>query len=115
MNNKVKVFLASALVYGSGVVADTYQVSTSLLKNGELVASPVMVVEAGKMALVAVGSDFSYNLTLKPNLDQTANIIAAVTMGEDTIQPEFTVAYGKQATVQVGEQKLTLLVHKTGG
>lgn len=111
---KIKVILLTASLFASMscFAAETYQVSTSVYANGELVASPVMVVEADKMASITIGDDFSYNLTVKPNQDETVNVTTAVTVGNDTINPSFTLAYNKEATMEMGSQKLTLLVNK---
>jgi len=73
-----------------------------------------MVVEADKMVSITMGNDFSYNLTVKPNQDEKAGVDVAVTVGDSTINPSFTVAYGKEATIEIGSQKLTLLVSKVG-
>jgi hypothetical protein len=51
---------------------------------------------------------------VKPNQDETAGVVAAVTVGDSTINPSFTVTYGKEATIEIGTQKLTLLVSKVG-
>ncbi|NYR13594.1 hypothetical protein HC000_14130 [Pseudoalteromonas sp. MIP2626] len=114
MKIKASLIALSLLASVSCFAAETYQVSTSVYANGELIASPVMVVEADKMASITIGNDFSYNLTVKPNRDETVGIITAVTVGNDTVTPSFTVAYGKEATMEIGSQKLTLLVSKFG-
>jgi hypothetical protein len=46
--------------------------------------SGAIQVEADKIASIAIGSDFSYRITVKTNNDQTAGIISAVTMNDDT-------------------------------
>ena len=66
------------------------------------------------MASITMDNGFSYNLTVKPNQDETAGIVAAVTVGDSTINPSFTVAYDKEVTMEIGAQKLTLLVNKVG-
>jgi hypothetical protein len=107
----LSVFLFASV---SCFAAQTYQVSTSVYADGELVASPVMVVEADKMASITIGDDFSYNLTVRPNHDETVDVTTAVKVGSDTVTPSFTLAYGKEATMEIGSQKLTLLVSKVG-
>ncbi len=114
MNIKAGLLAVSLLASALCVAAETYQVSTSVHLHGELIASPVMVVEADKMASITMGNDFHYNLTVKPNQDDTVDVITAVTLGKDTVTPSFTVAYGKEATMEMGSQKLTLLVTKVG-
>ena len=114
MKIKASLLVATLLASVSCFAADTYQVSTSVYFQGELVASPTMVVEADKGASISMGNGFSYNLKVAPNQDETAGIVAAVTVGDSTINPSFTVAYSKEATMEIGDQKLTLLVSKVG-
>lgn len=114
MKIKANLLLVSLFASVSSLAAETYQVSTSVYANGELVASPVMVVEADKMTAITMDNGFSYNLTIKPNQDETAGVVAAVTVGGSTMNPSFTVAYSKEATMEIGAQKLTLLVSKVG-
>jgi hypothetical protein len=114
MEIKASLLSVSLFASVSCFAAQTYQVSTSVYANGELVASPVMVVEADKMASITIGDDFSYNLTVRPNHDETVDVTTAVKVGSDTVTPSFTLAYGKEATMEIGSQKLTLLVSKVG-
>lgn len=114
MKTKASLLVTALLASVSCFAAETYQVSTAVYSQGKLVASPTMVVEADKMASITVGNNFSYNLTVKPNQDATAGVVTAITVGDSTINPSFTVAYGKEATMEIGTQKLTLLVTKLG-
>ncbi len=114
MEIKASLLSVSLFASVSCFAAQTYQVSTSVYADGELVASPVMVVEADKMASITIGDDFSYNLTVRPNHDETVDVTTAVKVGSDTVTPSFTLAYGKEATMEIGSQKLTLLVSKVG-
>uniref|UniRef100_A0A486XSL9 Uncharacterized protein n=1 Tax=Rheinheimera sp. BAL341 TaxID=1708203 RepID=A0A486XSL9_9GAMM len=114
MKIKASLLVSTLLASVSCFAADTYQVSTAVHSQGKLVASPVMVVETNKMAAITIGNDFSYNLTVTPNHDETARVVAEVTVADSTINPAFTVAYGKEASMEIGAQKLTLLVTKVG-
>ncbi len=114
MKIKASLLIAVLLSSVSCFAAETYQVSTSVYAKGKLIASPIMVVEADKMASITIGDDVSYNLTVKPNQDDTVDVTTAVTVGNDTVTPSFTLAYGKEATMEIGSQKLTLLVTKVG-
>ncbi len=113
MKIKASIILsASLLTTLSCFAADTYQISTFVYAQGQLLASPTMVVEADKMESIVMDNGFSYNLTVKPNQDGTAGVLAAVTVGENTITPSLTVEYGKEARLQIGNQQLKLLVSK---
>ncbi|MDF3126785.1 hypothetical protein [Rheinheimera sp. 1928-s] len=114
MKVKVSLLAASLLASVACFAAETYQVSTSFFKNGELVAAPMLIVEADQTASFTLGDDFSYNLTITPKQDQTVGVATAVTFGSDTITPSFILAYDKEASMEIGDKKLTLLVSKVG-
>ncbi|MBD1582186.1 hypothetical protein [Pseudoalteromonas sp. S16_S37] len=109
---KASLLVTAILASVSCFAAQTYQVSTSVYSQGKLVGAPTMIVEADKMASFAMDNGFSYNLTVKPNQDETVGVEAAVTVGDSTINPSFTVIYDKEATLEIGTQKLTLLISK---
>lgn len=115
MKIKAGLLIVTLLTPVVSVAADTYQVFTSVYKSGKLVASPTMVVLPDKMASITIGNHFRYNLTVKPHQDETADIVTMVTVGADTIKPLFTVAYNKEATIDVGAYKTTVLMRKVGG
>ena len=112
MQVKLGLLVATVLASGSCFAADAYKVSTSVFKDGELIASPVMLVNAEEMASIAVDNKFQYNLTVKPSNEHTAKVITAVKIDDDLTEQETTVAYDKEATVDNGKDKLTLLVRK---
>ena len=112
MQVKLGLLVATVLASGSCFAADAYKVSTSVFKDGELIASPVMLVNAEEMASIAVDTEFEYNLTVKPYNEHTAKVVTAVKVGDEVTEHETTVAYDKEATVDNGNDKLTLLVRK---
>ncbi|WP_350657283.1 hypothetical protein [Psychrobacter sp. S1-30-MNA-CIBAN-0213] len=112
MQVKIGLLLAAVLASGSSFAADFYKVSTSVFKDGELIASPVMLVNAEEMASIAVDTEFQYNLIVKPYNEHTAKVITALKVGDELTEQETTVAYDKEATVDNGKDKLTLLVRK---
>lgn len=112
MKIKASLLITTLLTSASCFATNTYQVATSVYSQDKLVAAPTMVVEADKMASITMGNGFSYDLTVKPNQDGTAGVITAVTFGDSTLNPSFTVKYGKKTTIEIGAQKLILLVSK---
>ena len=112
MQVKLGLLVATVLASGSCFAADAYKVSTSVFKDGELIASPMMLVNAEEMASIAVDTEFQYNLTVKPYNEHTAKVVTALKVGDDVAEHETTVAYDKEATVDNGKDKLTLLVRK---
>ena len=115
MKIKAGLLIVTLLTPVVSVASDTYQVFTSVYKSGKLVASPTMVVLPGKMASITIGNNFSYNLTVKPRQNEMADVVTMVAVGDDTIKPLFSVAYNKEATIDIGAYKTTILVSKHRG
>ncbi len=109
---KTGLFILSLFASGATFAADSFKVSSRVLNNGELVASPVIELEANKMATVKIGNDFSYSLTVTPQADQSADVATAVTVAGKTITPKMNVTLDKEATVQIGQQTLSIVVSK---
>jgi hypothetical protein len=109
---KTALFILSLLACNTSFAADSFKVSSRVLNNGELVASPVIELEANKMATVKIGNDFIYSLTVTPQADQSADVATSVTVAGKTITPKMNVTLDKAATVQIGQQTLSIVVSK---
>ena len=111
---KTRLYLLSVSLLASlpCLAADTFRVSSSVFKSGELAESPVMIVEEGKMADMTVGDDFRYELTVSPTQGETVEVQAAVEVGKSVINPTLTVFYDKEASVEIDQTKLMVLVSK---
>jgi len=94
---------------------ELYKVSTSIYDNGELIASPVLVVEAGKTATVREDDKFSYQLTMTPEQNDSAKLVTVLTLNGETVQPMLIVRYGQPATIEIEGRKLSLQVDKHEG
>jgi len=114
MKLQTSLLIASLVASMASAATEAYRVSTSIYSQGQLVAAPEMVVEANQMASFSVGNDFSYHLKVTPNQGATAAVETSVTVGDIRLNPSFTVTYGKEATIEVGAQKLTILVNRVG-
>lgn len=112
MRLKAALLLATVLASGSGFAADVYKVSTSIVKDGDLIASPMMLVNAEETASITLGSEYQYHLTVTPYNEHTATVMTALKVDDKSHQHETIVAYDKEATVESGAETLTLLVHK---
>lgn len=115
INFKASVAALGILASLPSLAAETFQFSSSIYRNGELVESPVMIVEADKKAYMTIGDDFRYELTVSPNADQTVQVKTALTINQVSASPVLTVAYDKQASVEVGKTKLTVRVNQYNG
>ncbi|TDP28007.1 hypothetical protein DEU29_1243 [Idiomarina aquatica] len=112
INFKASVAALGILASLPSLAAETFQFSSSIYRNGELVKSPVMIVEADKKAYMTIGDDFRYELTVSSKSGDTVKVQTAMNVGSATMNPSLTVFYDKEASVEVGDTKLTVLVSK---
>lgn len=116
MKLKSGLLLATALfsltTTTSASATSAYQIDSRVYNGGKLVASPVMIVEADKLASMSIGSDFDYKVTLTPMSESTVKIATSIRIGTDTTEPEMVVEYGKPASVEIGSKKLSLVISK---
>ena len=103
------VFLASTSCFA----ADSFQVETSVYKANELLASPVMLVEEKQPASISIGEGFSYEVKVTPQQNNTAAVETSITLAGSYFTPSFVVEYGKQASFEIGENKVSILVTKS--
>jgi|AntDeeMinimDraft_5_1070356.scaffolds.fasta_scaffold33379_1 hypothetical protein len=112
MKTKRYLLLVSLLASLSCFAADTFQVSSSVFKGGELLESPVMVVQADKRAYMTIGDDFHYELTVSPKQGETVEVSTKIKVGENSINPSLTLIYDREASVEIDQTKLMVLVSK---
>nr|WP_136252404.1 hypothetical protein [Ningiella ruwaisensis] len=106
------LFLLSAfLLFSSFSFADdTFRVSTSVYVNGELLGSPEMILESNKSATLSIGESFNYRVTVHPKSINTAEIVTELSDSTGAMNPRFVVEYGKEASIEIGEKLITVLV-----
>lgn len=106
--------VAASLVPVSSLAADTFKVSTAVYQNGQLLHQPEVIVEANKKASVTIGDGFNYELTLIPASNnassQQVQLDTAIRLNGSQMSPSLIMEYGKQASIEVGNTQLTVLV-----
>ena len=112
INFKASVAALGILASLPSIAAETFHVASSIYQNGELVESPVMIVEADKKAYMTIGDNFRYELTVSSQSEDTVKVETAMEVGNASMKPSLTVFYDKEASVKVGDTKLTVLVSK---
>lgn len=112
MKTKPYLLAVSLLASLPCFAADIFQVSSSVFKSGELIESPVMIVEEGKMAYMTIGDNFRYELTVSPRQGETVEVNTTIKVGEKSMNPSLTLLYDKEASVEIGQTKLMVLVNK---
>ncbi len=113
MNKKISLLAGALFTSLSSFAAEVYQVETSFYSNNELIASPVMIVEASQAAAVSIGDNFSYELVVLPNEDKTVAVQTTINMAGDRLTPSFIVEYGQQAGLEINDKKVSILVTKS--
>ena len=104
--------LAGLLLSGNALAAETFKVSAQVYQQGALVASPVIVLEANKEAQISIGDDFSYTLMVSPQLSDVVALTSTLTVAGVTNHPELLVAYDTEASIEIGAQKMVLVVSR---
>ena len=113
MKKQLGLIAGALLVSTSCFAADSFQVETSVYKANELLASPVMRVEEKQLATISIGEGFSYEVKVTPQKENTAAIETSITLAGRSFTPSFVVEYGKQASFEIGENKVSILVTKS--
>ncbi len=116
-----KALLAAILLLGlvaSNTVfaAEKYRVSVQVYRLGELIASPVMLVEEGETSggTVSIPGEAQYKFVVlvRPVADDQVSISLEWTSGKITLQPNLLVDIGKETSVTIDQSRMVLLVER---
>ncbi|CAM5195060.1 hypothetical protein [Alishewanella longhuensis] len=111
MKIKVSFLIASLLASASCFAGEKFQVSSFVFTNGELVASPVLVVEEGKTAQVSSeGFNFSVNVKQEDNTAVLLNLVSNNAEFERNTSVIFQI--GEKLQLELGEQSFEFLITK---
>jgi len=113
MKKQLGLIAGGLLVSTSCFAADSFQVETVVYKANDLLASPVMLVEEKQPATISIGEGFSYEVTVIPQHNNTAAVETSITLAGSYFTPSFIVEYGKKASFEIGENKVSILVTKS--
>jgi len=117
----LKIFLPVLLLFGilfaSNVFAAmTYRVSVQVFRLGEVIASPVMLVEEGETVggtySVSGSAQYRFVVLIRPMADDQVSISLEFTSGKITIQPNLLVDINKETSVTIDNTNLVLLVER---
>ena len=113
MNKQLGLVAGVLLASSNCFAADSFQVEASVYNANELLASPVMLVEEKQPATISIGEGFSYEVTVIPQHNNTAAVETSITLAGSYFTPSFIVEYGKKASFEIGENKVSILVTKS--
>jgi hypothetical protein len=111
----VKKLIGLVALFGFVVVAqanDKFTVNAKIFNDKKLIGSPILVVNSSKEASISVDDLYSFSLTLTPVNDSTVNLATELELGEDYIAPSLVVELGKEATINIGDKELSVIVNK---
>lgn len=109
-----KLITLASLMFMSSLANATehYLVKAKIFDKQSLMASPSVIVDVNKQALVEVTNLFSLQLVIEPLSDSIVRLNTEVTLKEKLMSPTIDVELGKQATITLGDTTLVLLVEK---
>ncbi len=117
----LKVLLPALLVFGLAVSsnvfsAEIYRVSVQVYRLGELIASPVMLVEEGETSggTVSIPGEAQYRFVVlvRPVADDQVSVSLEWTSGKINLQPNLLVDIDKETSVIIDQSRLVLLVER---
>jgi heat shock protein HslJ len=117
----LKAFLPVLLVLGVALngnvfATEMYRVSAQIFRLGELIGSPVMLVEEGETTggtYSAPGeAQYRFVVLIRPVADDQVSASLEFTSGKITIQPNLLVDINKETSVTIDETRMVLLVER---
>jgi hypothetical protein len=100
-------------VSGIASAKDFYVVDAKIYDQDTLIDSPMMGVEVNKEASVSVDNRYNLTLLIKEKSEKTVVVSINLKLKNKEINPMFEVELGKDASISVGETKLSILVTKS--
>jgi len=99
----------------SGIISakNIYMVSAKIYDQNTLLGSPIIGVEANRKASVSVDDSYHLSLLIKEMSEKTVGVSINLKLKDKKLNPVLEVELGKNASVAVGETKLSILVTKS--
>ncbi len=108
------LFLLVLLVSCAAAEKPKYLVSLTMQVSGEEVASPSMLVEAGKPASVSVSDRFEWELVASER-GEAIFLDTEFRSEERSVDYEISVTPGEKVSLQVGTGTITLVAERVEG
>ena len=110
------LLLIGLMVSSNGFAAEVYRVSAQVYRLGELIASPVMLVEEGETSggTVSVPGEAQYRFVvlIRPAAKDQVSLSLEWTSGKTTLQPNLLVDIDKETSVTIDKSRMVLLVER---
>ena len=101
---------------GNVLAAEKYLVGAQVLHLGELIAQPLIEVEAGKTMggqySALDGSQYTFAVVVRPVADNQVYVSLQFTSGKLNVQPNILVDIDEQTSTTVDKVRMVLLVQK---
>ncbi|TQV81202.1 hypothetical protein FKG94_08840 [Exilibacterium tricleocarpae] len=111
MKKLIWVFLL--LLLSSRVFAgNTYTIQSKLYLEDQLLGAPVVQLGDNEKAGVSVSGTYDFEVILAAEDSGVVNITSNISLRDKVYQPSITIEPGNEGSVQVGDFKWSLFVHK---
>lgn len=91
---------------------DAFFVEANITVGDMTLGSPVVSVNAGTEAKVAVQGQYELSLIATPQKDEQVYVSTNLTIDGKTIEPSFLLKPGQKSKVSVGKTSLTIVVQR---
>ena len=92
---------------------DNFTVNAKFYDNKKLIGSPTLVVNSNKEASITIEDLYSFSIRLTPVDNLTVNLATELELGGEHIAPFLAVQLGKEATINIGDKQLSVIVNKS--
>ncbi|MCF6264810.1 MAG: hypothetical protein L3J24_14655 [Xanthomonadales bacterium] len=110
---KIIILVTSLMFSGLVLAQETYMVNLNIHSNSELLASPSLMVENNKQVSVSVRELYDISFKIQVREDETIYVPFNLNINGKDHSPSLIVRIDTEASIEVGEMKLSVLISKT--
>lgn len=109
-----KLLSTLLLIWGTHSIAaeNQFTIKSTIWQSGEVVGKPVIRVVENETASLSIEDTFTYEVKTNSLNDEQVVVSSILSIKGQQIFPKLTVELGKEASIQIGETMLTILVSK---
>ena len=110
---KLVLVIVSIMISGALFAQDTYTVDFTILNNSELIGVPSIIVKPDTETSVSVSNRYKVSLKIEEREDETVYIPLKLNINGKDYAPSLIVKLDNEASIKVGEMKLSVFISKT--
>ena len=107
------VFLTVLLVSGLVIAEDEYVVRSTVFVDGEVLASPVVMIPANEEVRISFGESFNLSYVVQPKKSDAIILFSDLDIGSMTQKSSMFIHLGEEVSILLGNTRLELVVEKS--